>query len=65
MREPARPRRVPGARHRVVPMPSTFRAIPIFRIFDEANPREFYVGFLGFQVDWEHRFNEPIAPAPR
>jgi catechol 2,3-dioxygenase-like lactoylglutathione lyase family enzyme len=35
--------------------------IPILRIFDEAKMREFYVGFLGFQVDWEHRF-EPGAP---
>lgn len=30
--------------------------VPILRIFDEAKAREFYVGFLGFQVDWEHRF---------
>jgi catechol 2,3-dioxygenase-like lactoylglutathione lyase family enzyme len=35
--------------------------IPILRIFDEAKAREFYVGFLGFKVDWEHRF-EPGAP---
>lgn len=34
---------------------------PILRIFDEAKAREFYVGFLGFQVDWEHRF-EPALP---
>jgi len=34
---------------------------PIFRIFDEAKAREFYVGFLGFSVDWEHRF-EPGLP---
>ncbi|MBX2805335.1 MAG: VOC family protein [Hyphomicrobiales bacterium] len=33
-------------------------AIPILRIFDEAKAREFYVGFLGFSVDWEHRFND-------
>jgi len=35
---------------------------PILRIFDEAKAREFYVGFLGFTVDWEHRFadNSPI-----
>src|SRR5258708_33249513 len=32
------------------------RTIPILRIFDEAKAREFYVGFLGFAVDWEHRF---------
>lgn len=35
--------------------------IPIFRMFDEAKAREFYLGFLGFAVDWEHRF-EPDAP---
>ena len=34
---------------------------PILRIVDEAKAREFYVGFLGFQVDWEHRF-EPGLP---
>lgn len=36
-------------------------AIPIIRFFDEAKAREFYVGFLGFAVDWEHRFH-PGAP---
>jgi catechol 2,3-dioxygenase-like lactoylglutathione lyase family enzyme len=39
-------------------MPATFRAIPIFRIFDLEKAREFYVGFLGFTVDWEARFDE-------
>jgi uncharacterized glyoxalase superfamily protein PhnB len=34
---------------------------PILRIFDEAKAREFYVDFLGFTVDWEHRF-EPSLP---
>ena len=37
------------------------RAIPILRIFDEAKAREFYVDYLGFTVDWEHRF-EPELP---
>jgi uncharacterized glyoxalase superfamily protein PhnB len=32
------------------------KTIPILRIFDEAKAREFYVGFLGFAVDSEHRF---------
>lgn len=32
------------------------RGIPILRIFEEAKAREFYLDFLGFQVDWEHRF---------
>lgn len=36
-------------------------AIPIHRIFDEAKAREFYIDFLGFIVDWEHRF-EPGMP---
>ena len=31
-------------------------AIPIFRIFDVEKAREFYCGFLGFAIDWEHRF---------
>ena len=31
---------------------------PILRMFDEAKAREFYVDFLGFTVDWEHRFGE-------
>jgi catechol 2,3-dioxygenase-like lactoylglutathione lyase family enzyme len=30
--------------------------IPILRMFDEVKAREFYVGFLGFEVDFEHRF---------
>lgn len=34
---------------------------PILRIFDEAKAREFYLGFLGFTADWEHRF-EPGLP---
>jgi uncharacterized glyoxalase superfamily protein PhnB len=33
---------------------------PILRIFDEAKAREFYVGFLGFTVDWEHRFEDGL-----
>lgn len=36
-------------------------AIPILRIFDEAKAREFYIDYLGFTVDWEHRF-EPEMP---
>jgi len=34
---------------------------PILRIFDEEKAKEFYVDFLGFKVDWEHRF-EPGLP---
>lgn len=32
--------------------------IPSLRIFDEAKAREFYVDFLGFKVDWEHKFGD-------
>ena len=32
--------------------------IPSLRIFDEAKAREFYIDFLGFKVDWEHRYQE-------
>ena len=32
------------------------RITPILRMFDDAKTREFYVDFLGFKVDWEHRF---------
>jgi uncharacterized glyoxalase superfamily protein PhnB len=37
------------------------RTTPILRSFDEAKAREFYLGFLGFQVVFEHRF-EPGLP---
>ncbi len=37
------------------------KTTPIVRIFDEAKARQFYVDFLGFKVDWEHRF-EPGLP---
>jgi catechol 2,3-dioxygenase-like lactoylglutathione lyase family enzyme len=43
-------------------MSSTFSApIPILRIFDLDKAREFYLEYLGFAVDWEHRF-EPGFP---
>ena len=31
---------------------------PILRIFDEAKAKEFYVDFLGFTVDFEHRYGD-------
>ena len=43
-------------------MPLTYlRTVPILRSFDEAKAREFYVDWLGFKMDWEHRF-EPSLP---
>lgn len=32
--------------------------MPIFRIFSVEKAMEFYCGFLGFHLDWEHRFGE-------
>jgi catechol 2,3-dioxygenase-like lactoylglutathione lyase family enzyme len=32
--------------------------VPILRIFDVAKADEFYQGFLGFKVDWDHRFDD-------
>ena len=37
------------------------RAIPVLRVFDQAKAEEFYIGYLGFTTDWEHRF-EPDFP---
>ena len=31
--------------------------IPIMRIFDVVKAKDFYVGFLGFEVDWEHKID--------
>ena len=38
-----------------------FQTIPVLRIFDEDKAKEFYLEFLGMQLDWEHRF-EPEFP---
>ncbi|MCG7378423.1 VOC family protein [Paenibacillus sp. ACRSA] len=35
--------------------------VPILRMFDENKAKEFYLDYLGFQLDWEHRF-EPDMP---
>jgi uncharacterized glyoxalase superfamily protein PhnB len=34
------------------------KTIPILRIFDVNKAKEFYSGFLGFAVDWEHHFDD-------
>jgi len=31
------------------------QTIPLLRIFDVEQAKAFYVGFLGFRLDWEHR----------
>lgn len=42
-------------------MPTLASPIPVLRIFDVAKAREFYLEYLEFTVDWEHRF-EPELP---
>jgi catechol 2,3-dioxygenase-like lactoylglutathione lyase family enzyme len=37
------------------------RPVPILRMFDVRKAKEFYCGFLGFSLDWEHTF-EPNTP---
>lgn len=37
------------------------RVIPVFFIFNYTTTIEFYVDWLGFQIDWEHRFDENCA----
>lgn len=34
-----------------------FKGIPTLRVFDYEKAVEFYVDFLGFNIDWEHRFS--------
>ncbi|MDQ3558081.1 MAG: VOC family protein [Pseudomonadota bacterium] len=34
------------------------RTIPILRIFSVEKAREFYVDYLGFAIEWDHRFDE-------
>lgn len=36
-------------------------ALPVLRVQDEALVNEFYLDYLGFSVEWEHRF-EPDLP---
>ena len=41
-----------------MPAPVVFsRVVPILRIFDIDKARRFYLDYLGFTVDWEHRFS--------
>jgi catechol 2,3-dioxygenase-like lactoylglutathione lyase family enzyme len=37
------------------------RTVPILRMFSLEKSKEFYLDFLGFKIDWEHRF-EKDAP---
>lgn len=47
--------------HEVAPAGITFdKSIPILRSFDETKAREFYLDFLGFSVEFEHRFEADL-----
>jgi catechol 2,3-dioxygenase-like lactoylglutathione lyase family enzyme len=35
-------------------------AIPVLRIYDIAKAKEFYIDFLGFRIDWEHRYADDL-----
>ena len=39
-------------------MPALGSTTYILRMFDVAKAHEFYVDFLGFEVQWEHRFED-------
>ena len=36
--------------------------MPILRSFDESKAKKFYIDFLEFNLDWEHRFKEGLPP---
>ena len=33
-------------------------SIPVLRMLDESLTRDFYLAYLGYEIDWEHRFGE-------
>ena len=38
-------------------------SIPVLRMSEEVAAKAFYVNFLGFEIEWEHRFEEsPESP---
>ncbi len=41
----------------------TGSSIPVLRMSQEAAAKAFYVDFLGFEIEWEHRFEDsPESP---
>jgi len=36
------------------------QTVPILRIFDLRKAKEFYIDYLGFAIDWEHRFESGL-----
>jgi len=41
-------------------MPVFLGVVPALRMFDPPKTLEFYVDFLGFKIDWEHRFSSDL-----
>ena len=39
-------------------------SIPVLRMLDEAKARAFYLDYLGYKVDWEHRFTPESPDSP-
>ena len=39
-------------------------SIPVLRMLSEEGARSFYLDFLGYAVDWEHRFSEDDLESP-
>ncbi len=37
---------------------NVLKTIPILRIFNYEKAIEFYIGWLGFEINWEHHFEE-------
>ena len=38
-------------------------SIPVLRMSEEAAAKAFYVNFLSFKIEWEHRFEDsPKSP---
>ncbi len=35
-------------------------SIPVVRMLDETLGRAFYVDYLGYEIDWEHRFHDNV-----
>jgi catechol 2,3-dioxygenase-like lactoylglutathione lyase family enzyme len=41
------------------------RTITILRIFSVEKAKEFYIGWLGFKIDWEHQFEQTLPNTSR
>lgn len=39
-------------------------SIPVLRMLDEEKTKAFYIDYLGYQVEWEHRFDPQSKESP-